>query len=117
MKSFIIGIIVIYCIYSFVIKEKSPKTILTKLGTFLTSSLNFLNKKINSISKTKNKRKPFFNNKSTITEIKLITLITPLMTIIFLDHGIGIYLFVTLMLLIPTLAHTIYVDKRYGKTY
>ena len=115
MKSFIIGIIVIYCIYSFVIKGKSPKTILTKLGTFLTLSLNFLNKKINSISKTKNARKPFFNNKSTLSEIMLTTLIIPLLSIILLDCGIHVYLFFNLILITLSVSFIIYLDKRFGK--
>ena len=115
MTSYITGIFAILCIYTFVIKGKSPKTILTKLGTFLTLSLNFLNKKINSISKTKNKRKPFFNKESSKGGIVIAMIMIPFACIIvLLGYGIRIYIFTTLTLLIPTIAFIIYSDKRYG---
>ncbi len=115
MTSFITGIFAIFCIYTFVIKKKSPKTILTKLGIFLNSSLNFLNKKINSISKTKNKRKPFFNKQSTYGAIFIAMIMIPYACIIILIiYGIHVYIFTTLTLLISTIAYIIYSDKRYG---
>ena len=72
-------------------------------------------KKLLLPSKTKNKRKRFFNKESSKGGIVIAMMLIPFACImVLIGYGIRTYLFITLMLLIPTIAFIIYSDKQYG---
>ena len=72
-------------------------------------------KKLLLPSKRKNVRKPFFNKKSTGGGITIAMMLIPFACImVLIGYGIRTYLFITLMLLIPTIAIIIYSDQQYG---